>query len=215
VSRVLAGRLARGGSIARGWLELDGERIVAAGDGPPPRRPDEELEGIAAPGLLDLQVNGAGGHEVTGGAAALDAIDAVQLAHGVTSYLPALLATDDAATEEALGELAERAADPASPVAGVHLEGPFLDRAHAGMHPAERLRAPAGGVPGYFRSEAVKLVTLAPELAGAPELIAGLRARDVAVSLGHSGASAAEVAASSAVWSRGALSSERRTTHAR
>jgi N-acetylglucosamine-6-phosphate deacetylase len=195
VSLLLAGRLARGGSIERGWLELDGERIKAAGDGDPPRPPDERHDGIVAPGLCDLQVNGAGGHEVTGGSDALDAVDAVQLAHGVTSYLPTIVSTGDATAERAVAELAERAADPASPVAGVHLEGPFLSGAYAGVHPVAALRSPALGVPAYYGSEAVRLVTLAPELPGALDLIRSLRARGVAVALGHSGASA-EVARS-------------------
>ncbi len=187
---LLAGRLARGGALEDGWVEVEGERIVAAGTGAPPRPPDERHDGIVAPGLCDLQVNGAGGREVTDGAAALDAIDAIQLEHGVTSYLPAIVPMDDATAERSVAELAERAADPASPVLGVHLEGPFLNSEYAGMHPAGRLRAPADGVPAYFSSEAIRLVTLAPELPGALDLIAALRARGVAVALGHSGASA-------------------------
>jgi N-acetylglucosamine-6-phosphate deacetylase len=190
VSVLLAGRLARGGFLSPGWIEIDGERIAALGAGEPPRAPDEEHAGILAPGLLDLQVNGAGGHEVTGGPAALDAIDAVQLAHGVTGYLPTIVSTDDMTVERSLAELAERAADPASPVLGVHLEGPFLARAHAGMHPPGRLRSPADGVPQYVWSDCVRLVTLAPELPGALELVAALADRGVAVALGHSGADA-------------------------
>ena len=85
-----------------------------------------------------------------------------------------------------------RAADPSSPVAGVHLDGPFLDPAYAGVHRRDRLRSPIDGIPRYFGSPALRLVTLAPELPGALELIAELRARGVAVALGHSGASAAE-----------------------
>jgi N-acetylglucosamine-6-phosphate deacetylase len=189
---LLAGRLARGGELEEGWLEIERERIAAAGSGRPPRPADEHHDGIFAPGLCDLQVNGAGGHEVTDGAAALDAIDAIQLEHGVTSYLATIVSTADEATvERSVAELAERAADPSSPMAGVHLEGPFLSGAHAGMHPAEGLRSPADGVPAYFSSEAVRLVTLAPELPGALDLIATLSTRGVAVSLGHSGASAA------------------------
>jgi N-acetylglucosamine-6-phosphate deacetylase len=192
---LLAGRLARGGALEDGWVEVKAERIAAVGKGTPPRPPDERYDGILAPGLCDLQVNGAGGHEVTGGSAALDAIDAIQLEHGVTSYLPTIVPTNDTTVERSLAELGERAADPSSPVVGVHLEGPFLSRRHAGMHPAASLRSPAEGVPPYFSSEAVRLVTLAPELPGAIDLIMALCARGVAVSLGHSGASA-EVASS-------------------
>ena len=190
MSLMLAGRLARGGSLAHGWLEIEGDRIAATGDGAPPRPPDERHDGIVAPGLFDLQVNGAGGHEVTAGAAALDAIDAIQLEHGVTSYLPTVVSAEDAVAERVVAELSERVADPSSPVAGIHLEGPFLSGEHAGMHPPGRLRAPDDGVAAYYSAPAVRLVTLAPELPGARELIVALRARGVAVSLGHSGASA-------------------------
>jgi N-acetylglucosamine-6-phosphate deacetylase len=187
---LISGRLARSGTLEQGWLEVRGERIAAVGSGSPPRRANEHHDGIIAPGLCDLQVNGAGGYEVTGGPAALDAIDAIQLEHGVTSYLPTIVPTDDATVERSLEELAERVADPSSPVAGAHLEGPFLSAAHAGMHPTDRLRSPVDGVPAYLASEAVRLVTIAPELPGALDLIAALRERGVAVSLGHSGASA-------------------------
>jgi N-acetylglucosamine-6-phosphate deacetylase len=187
---LLAGQLARAGAVAEGWLEIEGERIVSAGSGTPPRPPDERHDGIIAPGLCDLQVNGAGGHEVSDGPAALDTIDAIQLQHGVTSYLPTIVSADDVVADRSVAELAERAADPSSPVAGIHLEGPFLSRVHAGMQEPDLLRSPADGVPGYFSSPAVRLVTLAPELPGALDLIATLRHRGVAVSLGHSGASA-------------------------
>ncbi|MGA2319426.1 MAG: N-acetylglucosamine-6-phosphate deacetylase [Solirubrobacteraceae bacterium] len=194
MSVVLTGELALDGRLAPGWVELDGERMVHAAHGPPPRLPEERLDGILAPGLCDLQVNGAVGREVSGGEAAIDAIDALQLAHGVTSYLPTLISPDDQTAERVLPALAARAADPGSPVAGVHLEGPFLSREHAGMHPLERLRTPAEGVPSWVEHPAVRLVTLAPELPGALELTARLSERGIAVALGHSGADA-EVAA--------------------
>lgn len=190
MSVLLAAELALAGRIAAGWVDVDGDRIAGAAHGPAPRQPDERLDGTLAPGLRDLQVNGAGGHEVTGGDAALDAIDAIQLAHGVTSYLPTLISPDDDTAQRVLPQLAERAADPRSPVAGVHVEGPFLSREHAGMHPPERLRSPADGVPAWIEHPAVRMVTLAPELPEALELIARLHERGIAVALGHSGASA-------------------------
>jgi N-acetylglucosamine-6-phosphate deacetylase len=188
---LLAGELALGGRIAPGWIEVDGTRVAGIAHGPVPREPDERVDGVLAPGLCDLQVNGGAGHEVTGAAGSLDAIDALALAHGVTSYLPTLVSPDDRTAERALEALAPRAADPSSPVAGVHLEGPFLSPAHAGVHPLDRLRSPAEGMPSWVEHPAVRLVTLAPELPGAIELIERLAARGIAVALGHSGASAA------------------------
>ena len=187
MSLLLAAQLALGGRVAPGWAEIEGDRLAGIGHGDPPRAPDQRLDGVLAPGLCDLQVNGAAGFEVGDGPAALDAIDALLLAHGVTSYLPTLVSPVDGS---ALEELGARAADPASPVAGVHLEGPFLSPAHAGMHPPQRLRSPADGVPDWFEHPAVRLVTIAPELPGALELIGQLAARGVTVSLGHSGADA-------------------------
>lgn len=195
MSELIAGRLARGGELLEGWVEVEGERVAGLGWGRPPGRPDEANEDIVAPGFVDLQVNGAGGHEVTDGTAALDAIDAIQLAHGVTSYLPTLISPDPGAADRLLPELARRAADPASPVAGVHVEGPYISPEHRGMHPAERLLLPPPEIPGWLRSPAVRMVTLAPELDGALDLIGALRERGVVVSLGHSGASAEQALA--------------------
>jgi N-acetylglucosamine-6-phosphate deacetylase len=74
----------------------------------------------------------------------------------------------------------------------VHLEGPFLSPAHAGVHRSRLLRAPAGlPLPPAYASSALRLATLAPELEGALDLVRALRARGVTVSLGHSGADAA------------------------
>ena len=174
-----------------GWVEVRGELVANLGPGAPPRRPDERHDGLIAPGLVDLQVNGGAGVEVTGGPQALDAIDALLMEHGVTSYLPTIVSGDDQTAARAVADAAERIADPRSPVEGVHLEGPFLDPAHRGAHRLDQLRSPGGALPPAYESSAVRLVTLAPELPEAIELIEALRARGVAVSLGHSGCDAA------------------------
>jgi N-acetylglucosamine-6-phosphate deacetylase len=186
---LLSGLVASGGDARHGWLEIAGERVVATGRGAPPRTVDLEHDGIVARGLCDLQVNGAAGVEVTAGAAALDRIDAAMLDHGVTSYLPTVVSTDADTAARVVEEIGERVRDPASPVEGAHLEGPFLSHAFRGRHRPQFLRAPGRPLPGYYDDPAVRLVTLAPELPGAGELIDGLVGRGVVVSLGHSGAS--------------------------
>ena len=75
-------------------------------------------------------------------------------------------------------------------VIGLHLEGPFMNVAKKGAHDASNLRAPAEGMASVSQMygaalEGVSLVTLAPELPGALDAIAGLAARGVVVSMGH------------------------------
>jgi len=144
------------------------------------------------PGLCDLQVNGAAGYEVTGDDEALDAIEAALIARGVTRFLATVTTVEDERAAAAVERLARRARDPGSAVAGIHLEGPFLSPEHAGVHPVELLRAPADGVPEHYGDPAVRLVTLAPELPGALDLVDLLHARGVVVSLGHTNATASE-----------------------
>jgi N-acetylglucosamine-6-phosphate deacetylase len=189
---LLAGRVARAGILTTGWIEVQRGTIVALGTGQPPSGPDELHDAVIAPGLVDLQVNGGAGVEVTAGHGALDRLEETLLAHGVTSYLPTLVSAADDDLARTIAELEERVADPASPVVGVHLEGPYLSPQHSGVHRAELLRAPAASLlPAAYGSTAVRLVTLAPELAGGLDLVRALHARGVTVSLGHSGADAA------------------------
>jgi N-acetylglucosamine-6-phosphate deacetylase len=190
VTIVLAGRLAWRGVEDDGWVAVEDGRVRGVGHGVPPHEPTERVAGLLSPGLVDLQVNGAAGHEVTGEDAALDAIEAGLLEHGVTSWLPTVISAEETVSADTVVRLAARAADPRSTVAGIHLEGPFLSPAHAGMHRAQHLRRPVEGVPVYVRNPAVRIVTLAPELDGALALVAELAAAGVIVSLGHSGAPA-------------------------
>jgi N-acetylglucosamine-6-phosphate deacetylase len=167
--------------------------IEGVAHGTPPRTPDEQVAGVLAPGLCDVQVNGAAGHEVTGGEDALDAIEAALVAHGVARFLATITTVPDGSAAAAVRRLSHRARDPESAVAGIHLEGPFLSPQHAGVHPVELLRVPANGIPSHYDDPAVRMVTLAPELPGALELIELLCTRGVTVALGHTGADAATI----------------------
>ena len=186
---LIAGVVASAGATREGWISVEGERVAATGYGAAPGTPDLVFDGVISRGLCDLQVNGAAGVEVTAGAAALDRIDAAMLAHGVTSYLPTIISTDEDTALRTIEDVAEHARDPASPVEGAHMEGPFLNKAFRGRHRPEFLQLPDGSLPQYYEHPAVRLVTIAPELPGALGMIESLVRRDVVVSLGHSGAS--------------------------
>jgi N-acetylglucosamine-6-phosphate deacetylase len=195
VTTLIAGTLAVGGELIDGWVEVDGEALADCGRGDPPREPDLDHAGVVAPGFVDLQVNGVAGHDTAGGPAALDAIDAALLEHGVTTYVAVIASPDAELAGRVMPELERRSADPESPLAGVHFEGPYISREYIGAHPPERVAAVPEHVPDWMRSPALAVVTIAPELPGAAQLIAELDRLGVLVSLGHSGATAWETRA--------------------
>lgn len=157
------------------------------------------------PGLVDLQVNGAGGVDVTAEPSRLWEVGATLASYGVTAFLPTVITSTPSARDEALTTLA--AGPPpgwsgALPL-GLHLEGPMIAPGRHGAHPPSLLAAPSLElIGGWSRDAGVAMVTLAPELPGALDVIAALVARGVVVSVGHTAASAAEVLAAGAAGAR-------------
>jgi N-acetylglucosamine-6-phosphate deacetylase len=187
------------GARERVRLTCSGGRIAAIETGVEPRRDDVRYDGATlAPGLVDLQVNGGDGasYDDADRAARARATD-----YHVRAGTTALLATIVTAPLEHLERALERLradVEQGGAVVGIHLEGPFLadgkKGAHAPQHlcdpdPArvERLLAAAG--------PALRLVTLAPERAGALDAIARFVAAGAVVAAGHSLATLAEMRA--------------------
>jgi N-acetylglucosamine-6-phosphate deacetylase len=149
---------------------------------------------LVTPGLVDLQVNGAAGHDLTEEAVSLPDVSAALARHGVTTFLPTLVSCDGAAREAALA--VPRRGLPGARAAGWHLEGPMLHPDARGAHDLRRLREPSPTlVAGWSPGAGVALVTLAPDLPGALPVVAGLVARGVVVAIGHTRATLAEVEA--------------------
>ncbi|RYE82067.1 MAG: N-acetylglucosamine-6-phosphate deacetylase, partial [Hyphomicrobiales bacterium] len=175
-------------------LVLDGDRVHSIGPVPPGARTETLHGGLLAPGFLDLQVNGGGGH-LLGPGTTLDDLALVCNTHarfGVTSLLPTLI-TDTAETTDrilATGAAASRQNLPG--FLGLHLEGPHLASSRKGAHDPALIR-PMDET-DLLRLERARsslphlLVTVATE-AATPEQIARLVAAGITVSLGHSDAS--------------------------
>lgn len=149
-----------------------------------------------APGFIDLHIHGGAGRDVMDTSPeALPAVGALLAQHGVTSYFPTTITAPVDKTLSALEALAnqiEAGADGlrARPL-GIHLEGPFLSHARRGVHPKENLLPPTVAAFERFWQAArglISLMTIAPEVAGATEVIAEATRRGVCVSLGHSDA---------------------------
>ncbi|MEP6759829.1 MAG: N-acetylglucosamine-6-phosphate deacetylase [Sporichthyaceae bacterium] len=153
--------------------------------------------GLAVPGLVDLQVNGYAGVDfLTDGAPEWVGAARAMARAGVTAFVANLITAPEPMTLAALRIAAEVSAAMPVDVAqllGVHLEGPFLSPARAGTHPVEHLRPPdAKLAERLLAAGPVVAVTLAPELPGALDLVTLLRSSGVLVSLGHSDATASQ-----------------------
>jgi N-acetylglucosamine-6-phosphate deacetylase len=158
------------------------------------------------PGLVDLQVNGAAGADLSSEPERLWDVAAHLPRHGVTSFVPTVVTTDAGIRERAMRALAAGPPDDgvlrAHPI-GLHFEGPMLSPLRNGAHPPEALRPPSPElVAGWTPENGVVLVTIAPELPGALEVIELLTGRGVVVSIGHTAATLAQVDAAVAAGAR-------------
>jgi N-acetylglucosamine-6-phosphate deacetylase len=185
--------------VSPGHIRIADGRIADVGAGPPPGRPEVELDGgLLAPGLVDLQVNGYYGHDlVDADEAGWHAIVRGLPGTGVTAFLPTFITAPvpflAAALRKTAGLLPGLPAG--SRVLGVHLEGPFLSERRRGAHNAQWLTDPTPeALRSLLATGLVKLMTLAPERAGGPAAVRTLTEAGVLVSVGHSDATADQVA---------------------
>jgi len=149
-------------------------------------------------GLVDAQVNGAAGIDLTAEPHRLWEVAAALPAYGVVAFVPTVITSDPAAREQAMVTLA--AGPPAgwtgAEPLGLHFEGPMIAPTRKGAHPGHWLRSPSLDlVDGWSREAGVLMATIAPELPGALEVIERLTAEGVVVSVGHTAADTAQVLA--------------------
>ena len=196
--------------IADAVILIDGRKISAVGArnriAIPPSALCRDARGLTAvPGFVDLHVHGAAGHDMMEGAPkALAAITAALARHGTTSLVATTVTASEESTRHAIAACAAYMHSSAQPapgtgpqaeILGVHLEGPFISSLRRGVHPLEWVVPPS--VQLFQRllaagKSTVCILTLAPELPGALDLIDAARANDVLVSMGHTDASYAE-----------------------
>ena len=192
---ISAGRvITPSGDLTPGSVEISDGRIVAVRAGAATEADLAVPDGVLAPGLIDLQINGAAGVDflspVTG--AALTRLRRYLASTGVTAFLPTLITSPPALLQRALRSWQRAMHEPGAPrIVGVHLEGPYLNRQFKGAHPLRYLRAPDARHAAALLdavSDTVRLVTLAPELPGATAVIRALRERGCVVAAGHTAA---------------------------
>ncbi len=199
----VVGRLVLDDRVEDGTITIEAGLIAAIELGPA-RAPDGPF---ISPGFVDVHVHGWGGHDAMGGRAALDGMARRLLRHGVTSFLPTAVTAPLAALVDFAGSVRDWApdapADGAEPL-GFNLEGPFLARARRGAHDPAYLQVPAEVPRATLEPllDGLRLVTIAPELPGATDLIGWLADRGVVTSIGHSRATLEQARAGYAAGAR-------------
>jgi N-acetylglucosamine-6-phosphate deacetylase len=190
--------------LADPWLLIEDGIIHSfgtRGDGLPQHTEHHDLPGaLLAPAMLDIHVHGAANHDVMEGTAeGVSHVTRFLGSHGVGAFLPTTVTAPVDDTLRSLDGLATLIEKPGSlegamPL-GIHLEGPFLSHAKRGVHPPALLQPPSIELFDRFWQAArghIRLMTVAPELPNALELIKHATALGVRVSLGHSDATAAQ-----------------------
>ena len=205
--------------ISDAVVVIQGSKITAVGQRGKVAMPRGARE-IAAkgktivPGFVDVHIHGAGGHDVMEGTPeALEIVAATVALHGTTSLVATTVTASEMETCRSVADISnfilESGLSPArelsAEIVGIHFEGPFISHARRGVHPAEWLAAPSRALLLRFLDQARgtgQILTLAPELPGALELIAIAREAGLVVSLGHTDANQEQAMAAIAAGAR-------------
>ncbi len=191
------------GRIVPADVAVAGGRVVEVAPGGSPTSGHAMIDCsglVIAPGFIDLQCNGANGVDITTEPDRIGDVAAELPRFGVTSFLPTVV-TAPAATRAAAIRWGNtdraRAVPPAAASLGLHLEGPMISRDHLGAHDGRFAAGPTAlldEIGSWAASGTVAMVTLAPELPRATEVIERLNAAGIVVSAGHTAMTPADFA---------------------
>jgi N-acetylglucosamine-6-phosphate deacetylase len=192
--------------VIAGEVTVVGKRIAAVCA--QPKRDRGEYVDLGAlwlaPGFIDTHVHGGAGAQCnTADPDEVDAVAAFHAQHGTTALLATTVAAPLGELETSLAAISRSGAT----VLGAHLEGPFLSSRRPGaMDPAAFIDPEPAAIARLLRAGGgtLRMMTLAPELPGAPELVAALARADAIASLGHTEATYEQAEAAVAAGARSA-----------
>lgn len=191
ISSILRGRVLRDARLEAGDIHINDAVIVEPSVGAVDGTVVDASGLVVAPGLIECQINGAYGHDFTENPQSIWAVGARLPEQGVTSFLPTIISAPPDVLNEARRVIT--AGPPtnyvgANPI-GLHCEGPMLASSYRGTHRTEYLILPDPDlIRNWTPKGGVAMVTIAPELRGAIEIISSLQKSNVVVAIGHSSA---------------------------
>jgi N-acetylglucosamine-6-phosphate deacetylase len=186
----ISGRIVTPDGVLHGRVEVDPSTGLIVDVVADPSAGDDWV----VPGFIDLQCNGSHGIDLTTMPERIGELAQRLPQEGTTSVLATVVTCAETSRRRAIDVIGSYRDQPgAATVLGLHLEGPVLSPQRAGAHPRQHLQSPSEvDTSAWTPAHGVRLVTLAPELPGAGELIRELVADGVVVALGHTDASVAE-----------------------
>ena len=205
--RILAERIADASGVTKNVaVVIDDGRVASIDSWDEATRPEpfdvDARDALLIPGFIDIHVHGGAGRAVMEGT--LDALDSVaeHLArHGVTGFLATTVTASWDQQILALGTVEKAMRSPdngrrGAATLGCHLEGPYINPKRKGAQPGPYILLP--DVEDFQRKvgaalSAVRIVTLAPEMPGALDLIRFLAGNGIVASIGHTDATYDEV----------------------
>ncbi len=181
----MSGRIVLEDRVCDGTIDF-GETIagIEAGAGAGEYRGER----IILPGFIDIHVHGGDGGDTMDGVAGIDRLARYHLRHGTTTLLPTTMTRPWPEVMDALRAVAEvrsRGLEGGPDIAGAHLEGPFISPQRLGAQPPFAIEPSLPLVREALATEVVRVVTIAPELAGADVAMRLFAQSGVRVSAGH------------------------------
>ncbi len=154
-----------------------------------------QKDSYVAPGLIDIQVNGY--CNVDFASLKLSVNDVIETTRrlwrsGVTTYMPTIISSSPQVYQQVLTVLREAIHVPElrGSISGIHLEGPYLSglEGYRGAHDAQWLKPPDWNEfqkLNLLSGNQVQLVTMAPELSGAPDFMNKCSENGIIIAIGH------------------------------
>lgn len=209
--------------ISRGAVLVEGGSILKVGSASAlgQEAVDQTIDaqgGIIAPGFINLHVHGGGGADAMDSSLdSLSRMSQFEASHGTTGFLPTVMSSPLEKMKTACRVAAEaieaersgsRHAEGAQ-ILGINVEGPFLNSDRKGAQPETGIMAPDMSILEQILDAGdshIKIMTVAPEVPGALDIVHALASRGILVSAGHSDATYSDM-------ERGVAAGVRHVTH--